>query len=66
MQDFLLVKEVARILGVSPNTVRSWADSGKLPEHRHPINRYRLFRAKDVEKLLRMIEEPKHLRTKPR
>jgi excisionase family DNA binding protein len=66
MQDFLLVKEVARLLGVSPNTVRSWADSGKLPEHRHPVNNYRLFKLKDVEKLLRMIEEPKHLRTKPR
>ena len=66
MQDFLLVKEVARLLKVSPNTVRAWADSGKLPEHRHPVNNYRLFKLKDVEKLLRMIEEPKHLRTKPR
>ena len=48
MQEFLLVKEVARLLKVSPNTVRAWADSGKLPEHRHPVNNYRLFKLKDV------------------
>jgi len=58
MQNFLLVKEVARILGVSPNTVRTWADSGKLPEHRHPVNNYRLFKRAEVEKLLRQIEKP--------
>jgi excisionase family DNA binding protein len=58
MQDFLLVKEVARLLKVSPNTVRSWADSGKLPEHRHPVNNYRLFKLKDVEKLRSLIEQP--------
>ncbi len=66
MQDFLLVKEVARLLGVSPNTVRTWADSGKLPEHRHPVNNYRLFKLKDVEKLRRKIELPratKHTRS---
>jgi excisionase family DNA binding protein len=66
MQEFLLVKEVARILGVSPNTVRTWADSGKLPEHRHPVNRYRLFRAKDVEKLRRLIQSPACESTKGR
>ena len=58
MQQYLLVKEAARLLGVSPNTVRAWGDSGKLPEHRHPINNYRLFRTKDVEKLRRLIEDP--------
>ena len=66
MQEFLLVKEVARLLKVSPNTVRAWADSGKLPEHRHPVNNYRLFKLKDVEKLRRKIELPratKHTRS---
>ena len=58
MQEFLLVKEVARLLGVSPNTVRTWADSGKLPEHRHPVNNYRLFKLKDVERLARQIAMP--------
>tara|TARA_Y100001933_G_C18536207_1_gene371194 strand:- start:31 stop:300 length:270 start_codon:yes stop_codon:yes gene_type:complete len=58
MQEFLLVKEVARLLKVSPNTVRAWADSGKLPEHRHPVNNYRLFKLKDVERLQSLIEQP--------
>jgi len=69
MQEFLLVKEVARLLGVSPNTVRAWADSGKLPEHRHPVNNYRLFKLKDVEKLARQIATPrlkKKQKIKPR
>ena len=57
-QQYLLVKEVAKLLGVAPNTVRAWGDSGKLPEYRHPVNNYRLFRAKDVEKLRQLIEEP--------
>ena len=58
MQQYLLVKEAARLLGVSPNTVRAWGDSGKLPEHRHPINNYRLFQKKDVERLRRLIDDP--------
>ncbi len=58
MQEFLLVKEVARLLRVSPNTIRSWADSGKMPEHRHPVNNYRLFKLKDVERLARQIAMP--------
>ncbi len=31
---------------------------GKLTEHRHPVNKYRLFRRADVEPLLRKIEDP--------
>ena len=58
MQEFLLVKEVARLLKVSPNTVRAWADSGKLPEHRHPVNNYRLFKLRDVEGIARQIAMP--------
>jgi excisionase family DNA binding protein len=56
--DFLLVKEVAVRLRVAPNTVRAWAASGKLPEYRHPVNNYRLFKRDDVEALLRKIEDP--------
>ena len=31
---FLQVKEVAKLLGVCPNTVRCWADSGVLRSYR--------------------------------
>ena len=30
--------ESAKFLGVSPNTVRAWGASGKIPEYRPPVN----------------------------
>ncbi len=56
--DFLTVKEAAERLRVSPNTVRAWGSSGKLPEYRHPVNNYRLFREADVKVLCRKIATP--------
>jgi DNA-binding transcriptional MerR regulator len=56
--DYLLVEAVAALLGVAPNTVRAWAASGKLPEYRHLVNNYRLFKKKDVVSLRRKIEHP--------
>lgn len=55
---FLTVKEAAESLGVSPNTVRAWGSSGKLPEYRHPLNNYRLFKETDVERLRLKIAKP--------
>ena len=59
----LRVKEAADLLGVSPNTVRAWGAAGKIPEYRHPVNGYRLYRREELENLLRRIEAS---RTSPR
>ena len=56
--EFMLVNEAAKLLGVSANTVRSWAASGKLQEYRHPVNNYRLFKRDEVEALLLEISNP--------
>ncbi len=67
--EFLLVKQAAKRLGISANTIRAWASSGKLLEYRHPVNNYRLFRKQDVDALLAQIENPKPIpkaRPKPR
>lgn len=56
--ELLTVKQTAERLGVSSNTVRTWGASGKLPEYRHPLNNYRLFKVKDVEQLRRKLEHP--------
>jgi DNA (cytosine-5)-methyltransferase 1 len=53
---FLRVKEAAELLGVSPNTVRSWGSAGKITEYRHPINNYRLYKKADLERLLKEVE----------
>ena len=46
---YVRVKEAAGILGVSPNTVRAWGTDGKITEHRHPMNNYRLFKRSELE-----------------
>lgn len=66
LDEYLTVKEAALFLGVSPNTVRNWGREDKLPEHRHPVNNYRLFKRQDLEDLLRQLELPSNQLTKVR
>ena len=40
----------------SPNTVRAWDAAGKIPEHRHPANRYRMYKQADLEQLNQQVE----------
>ena len=56
--EFVLVKEAAELLGVCPNTIRAWGESGKLTEYRHPMNDYRMFKKKDIDKLLLKMQQP--------
>ncbi|PQO28935.1 helix-turn-helix domain-containing protein [Blastopirellula marina] len=49
---YVKVHEASEILGVAPNTVRKWGAEGKIPEHRHPINGYRLYKREDLEQVL--------------
>lgn len=62
--EYFIVKQAAEALGVSANTVRAWASSGKLQEYRHPVNNYRLFKKEDVERLATEIENPKPVKTR--
>jgi excisionase family DNA binding protein len=57
LEAFVRVKQAAALLGVSPNTVRTWGAAGKIPEHRHPVNNYRLYKRADLEKVMRRSEE---------
>lgn len=58
-KKFLTVREVARLIGVTPLTVRNWDAKGKLAAYRNPVNNYRLYKVEDVEVLLRQIEGSK-------
>jgi excisionase family DNA binding protein len=57
LDEYLTVKAAAEILGVCPSTLRNWDRAGKLKPHRHPMNRYRLYRRAELEALLRSIKE---------
>jgi diguanylate cyclase (GGDEF)-like protein/excisionase family DNA binding protein len=46
------VAQAATLLGVHPNTVRTWTDSGRLPAYRINARGDRRFRRADVERLL--------------
>ena len=65
LDSFLTVAEAAEYLGVSSNTIRNWGRDGKIKEHRHPINNYRLFKAVDLERILKNVDKPKKV-SKPR
>lgn len=55
-EGFVQVKEAARLLGVSPNTVRAWGAEGKIPEYRHPVNNYRMYKRIDLQRVLTELE----------
>jgi len=54
---YLTVKEVAKLFGVTPLTVRNWDKTGRLKALRNPINNYRVYRSQDIELFLRKIEK---------
>lgn len=60
--EFMQVTEAAEFLGVSPNTVRNWGREDKLPEYRHPVNNYRLYRRRDLERLRSALLMPRRAR----
>jgi len=69
LTDYVLTAEAAEILGVSQNTLRAWAEAGKIPMYRNPANGYRLFRRADLEKFLCDIEchmKAQTMKRKPR
>ena len=58
-KKFLNVKEVAKLMGVTPLTIRNWDTAGKLTAYRNPVNNYRLYKVEDIENLLKEIDQSK-------
>jgi MerR family transcriptional regulator, copper efflux regulator len=61
---FLKVSEAAKLLGVAPNTLRNWSESGKVQEYRHPLNNYRLYKKSELDELSECLCQPKRVQTK--
>lgn len=64
-RKYLTIKEVAKVLGVTPLTLRNWDKKGTLIAYRNPVNNYRVYRMDQIELFLRRIENSKN-RTKGR
>lgn len=60
LDEYLRIKEAAEYLGVSPNTLRNWGRDGRIIEHRHPVNNYRLYEKDDLTRLLRRAKANSH------
>lgn len=56
LNEYVKIADAARIVGVSQNTLRQWAETGMVPVRRNPVNGYRLFRKKDLEAFLVRVE----------
>ena len=54
--DYITIKKAAKLLHVTPLTLRNWDNCGKLKPYRHPLNKYRLYRLDQIELFLRQLE----------
>jgi excisionase family DNA binding protein len=66
LSEYVMTAEAAEILGVSQNTLRTWAKSGQIPMHRNPVNGYRLFRRDVLEMFLEKIANVQPVKKKIR
>lgn len=55
----ITMSEAASILNVHRDTLRNWANKGKVTSHRHPLNGYRMFDRRDIELLKNEINKAK-------
>jgi len=55
LSDYLKTADAAEFLGVSQNTLRTWAKQGKIRVRVNPANGYRLFPQKDLQAFLKSM-----------
>lgn len=56
MQRYITIKDAAKLLHVTPLTLRNWDKRGRLKPYRHPANNYRIYRLDQIEAFLRQLE----------
>ncbi len=56
MKKYLSISQVAKILGVSTETLRRWDNDGKFKSSRNPINNYRVYSEEQVENFIREMQ----------
>lgn len=63
-KKYYTIKQAAKILGVTPLTLRNWDRRGKLKAYRHPVNNYRVYKQQQLELFLRMTETSREKKKK--
>ena len=58
LREYLKIAEAAEFLGISQNTLRKWADEGRIAVRVNPANGYRMFRRQDLERFLKDAAKP--------
>ncbi len=53
---YLTIKKAAKLLHVTPLTLRNWDKKGILKPYRNPVNNYRVYRLDQIEGFLRKLE----------
>lgn len=56
-KEYLTVSEAAKILNVSPMTLRNWDKKGIFKAKRHPLNNYRIYPLSEIKKLLEKLNQ---------
>lgn len=64
--EFLTIKQAAKLLGVTPLTLRNWDNSGRFTATRHPINNYRVYKRAEVEMLIEDMRSKRLTIKKPK
>jgi DNA-binding transcriptional MerR regulator len=55
-RQYLTTRQVAKLLGVSLNTIYRWLNSEKISEpYRDPSNNYRLWTVEDIERIRQQL-----------
>lgn len=55
-KKYYTIKQAAKIIGVTPLTLRNWDKKSKLKAYRHPVNNYRVYKPDQLELFLRRME----------
>jgi site-specific DNA-methyltransferase (adenine-specific) len=53
LEEYHTISDAAKRIGVNPETLRRWDKSGKFSPKRHPINNYRVYSTKQIDKIIR-------------
>lgn len=55
-ERYLSVREVSKILGVTPLTLRNWDKKRHLVAFRNPVNNYRMYRYSDIHSFIAQMQ----------